>query len=81
MPVKVLIEPSGGGYKATCGMFDFVVKAKTKEEASRQINTMIKDHAEKLKAEGKVPLPKTENSCTPAPDKECKTTSCSGCKE
>ncbi len=80
MPVQVLLEPSDGGYKATCSMFGFVVKAKTKEEASSRINTMIKKHTEKLKAEGKISLPETENSCSPEPAKGCKSTSCSGCK-
>lgn len=81
MPVKVLIEPSDeGGYKATCKMFGFLVKAKTKEEASSRINTMIKDHSEKLKVKGKVSQPKAEGSCTTSTsdDAGCKATSCSG---
>ena len=81
MPVQVLIQSTKDGYKATCSMFGFTVEAKTKEEASQQINAMIKDHTEKLKAEGKIPLPKDRNSCTPMPNTACKTTDCSGCKK
>ncbi|MBI5141709.1 MAG: hypothetical protein HZA20_05890 [Nitrospirae bacterium] len=80
MAVKVTLTPAGeDSWKASCDMFGLEATAETKEEASSRINAKIKEHVDKLAAEGKIVVPERAMPVTKAPGKTVPVLSSCGC--